>query len=435
MAHQHNGKYAIIGAGPSGLAGARCLQRHKIPFVGFEAHSDVGGLWDIENPRSTVYQSAHLISSKSNTEFSEFPMGDSVADYPSHRQLRDYFRAFARQFDLYSQYRFNTAVERIEPQAGGWRVLASDGSDEVFAGVIIANGTLAEPNRPSFEGEFSGELIHSSAYKTPDIFSGKRVLIVGAGNSGCDIAVDAIHYASRVSISVRRGYHFVPKYVFGRPADTLGGLIQLPPFLKQRIDGFLLKLFTGDPQKFGFPAPDHKLYESHPIVNTLILYHLGHGDIDVKADIERLDGKKVHFIDGDSGEYDLIVAATGYKLHYPFVDREQLCWNHMAPQLYLNCFHPQYDNLFVLGLIEAAGIGWQGRYELAELISRFIAHAQANTPAADAFRRSKRQTDTDLSGGYNYIKLERMAFYVHKETFLKRVRRHLKQLSSENLPS
>ena len=91
---------ALIGAGPSGLAGARNLQKHGIPFQGFEAHTDIGGLWNIGNPRSTVYESAHLISSKRTTEFSEFPMADSVADYPSHRELLQYFNAFADHFQL-----------------------------------------------------------------------------------------------------------------------------------------------------------------------------------------------------------------------------------------------------------------------------------------------------------------------------------------------
>ena len=84
--------YAVIGAGPSGLATARNLQRRGIPWVGYELGDDVGGLWNIDGPRSTVYESAHLISSKRTTEFAEYPMGDAVADYPSHRELLAYFR-------------------------------------------------------------------------------------------------------------------------------------------------------------------------------------------------------------------------------------------------------------------------------------------------------------------------------------------------------
>ncbi len=258
---------ALIGAGPSGLAGARNLHKHGVPFQGFEAHSDVGGLWDIDNPRSTVYHSAHLISSKRTTEFAEFPMADTVADYPSHRELRRYFSDFADRFGLRDHFRFNTRVLRVEPVSDApdtlWRVSveAGDGTVETaeYKGVVIANGTLAEPKRPGFEGRFDGELLHTSDYKHPELFKGKRVLIVGAGNSGCDIAVDAVHYAKSVDISVRRGYYFVPKYVFGKPADTLGGKRPLPPRPKQKIDATVRKWFTGDPVRFGFPKPDYKM--------------------------------------------------------------------------------------------------------------------------------------------------------------------------------
>lgn len=421
---------ALIGAGPSGLAGARCLQKLGMPFQGFEAYTDVGGLWNIHNPRSTVYESAHLISSKRTTEFSEFPMPEGTADYPSHRELCRYFSDFADHFDLRRHYRFGTRVRRVEPvnetPGSPWRVTVQnpDGSEDsaVYKGVVIANGTLAEPNMPRFEGRFDGELLHTSAYKQAEQFKGKRVLIVGAGNSGCDIAVDAVHYAASVDISVRRGYYFVPKYVFGKPADTLGGKRPLPAWLKQRVDSTVLKWFTGDPVRLGFPKPDYKMYESHPVVNSLILYHLGHGDVRVRPDIARLDGHTVHFKDGTRHDYDMVLAATGYKLHYPFMDQAHLNWQGMAPQLHLNIFSPRYQRLAVLGMIEASGIGWQGRYEQAELMARFFKGLDDGTPAARRFEAAIQGPPPDLSGGFKYLKLERMAYYVHKDSYRNAVR-------------
>ncbi len=421
---------AVIGAGPSGLAGARCLQKHGIAFQGFEAHGDVGGLWNIGNPRSTVYESAHLISSKRMTEFLEFPMPDHAADYPSHRELLDYFRAFAAHFGLTQHYRFHTRVLKAEPVSDTpdtlWRLTTQtgDAAPEValFKGLVIANGTLAEPNCPRFEGTFSGEIWHTAQYKSATQLTGKRVLIVGAGNSGCDIAVDAVHHAKSIDISVRRGYYFVPKYVFGKPADSVGGKITLPPWLKQRIDSTILKWFTGDPVRFGFPKPTYKMYESHPVVNSLILYHIGHGDVGVRADVARLDGHTVHFKDGRQGEYDLILTATGYKLHYPFIDHALLNWQGMAPRLYLNIFAPRFDRLAVLGMVEASGLGWQGRYEQAELVARHFKALDAGAPQAAAFTAAKLGPPPDLTGGYQYLQLERMAYYVHKDTYRKAVR-------------
>src|SRR6478752_696993 len=160
-------RYAVIGAGPSGLSAARALQRAGIEFDGYEASRGVGGLWDIENPRSTMYESAHLISSRTTTEFAEFPM-DSEADYPSHRTLIAYFRDFADHFGLTEQFRFDTRVTSLERTADGTWMLRADAPDgetvREYIGVILANGTLAEPNVPSFRGEFTGEILHTSAY-------------------------------------------------------------------------------------------------------------------------------------------------------------------------------------------------------------------------------------------------------------------------------
>lgn len=263
--------YAIIGAGPMGLCSARQLQKHGIPFVGFELNGDVGGLWDIDNPHSTMYDSAHLISSKRTTEFSEFPMDADVAPYPHHSEMRRYFRDYARHFDLYKHFRFNTRVLRLERLEHGWKLIsAQDGQrrEEHFDGVLIANGTLHTPNRPALPGHFDGEVLHSAEYRSPAIFEGKRVLLVGCGNSACDIAVDAVHRAASVDLSVRRGYYFLPKFILGRPTDTFGGAVKLPRRLKQLIDGLLVRALVGKPSQYGLPDPDYKLYESHPVMNS-----------------------------------------------------------------------------------------------------------------------------------------------------------------------
>ncbi|AXT25191.1 NAD(P)/FAD-dependent oxidoreductase [Ruegeria sp. AD91A] len=424
---QTRNAFALIGAGPMGLAAAKVLKEQGIAFQGFELHSDVGGLWDIDAPRSTMYESAHLISSKRMTEFEDFPMDEAVAEYPSHRAMRDYFRAFADRFGLRESYKFNAEVTRITPlgeSGDGWRVFWRDADGEhqaEFAGVLIANGTLSEPNVPSFPGTFDGELIHASQYRYPSQFDSKRVLVVGAGNSGCDIAVDAIHHAKRCDLSMRRGYYFVPKYVFGKPADTMGGKIRLPMWLKRKVDGLILSWFVGDPQKYGFPKPDYQLYESHPVVNSLVLYHAGHGDLRIRPDIDRLEGQTVHFKDGSSEEYDMILAATGYKLHYPFIDKDLLNWQGDAPHLYLNALHPERDDLFVLGMVEATGLGWQGRHEQAEMVARYIKGHQKGCPVAADLKTEKQKDYTRATGSMSYIDLPRMAYYVDKATYRKAV--------------
>lgn len=416
---------AIIGAGPSGLAAARALQKADVAYTGFEASRGVGGLWDIDNPRSTMYESAHLISSRTTTEFTEFPMRTD-ADYPSHRVLIEYFRDYAERFGLTAHFRFDTRVTDISKSDDGseWIVRATgpDGDTrEHFDSVILANGTLAEPAIPTFAGDFTGEILHTSAYKDARQLDGKRVLIVGAGNSGCDIAVDAVHHAASVEMSVRRGYYFVPRYLFGKPSDTLNQGKPLPAKIKQFVDKRVLQAFTGDPVRFGFPRPDYKIYESHPIVNTLILNHLGQGDLRIRPDVSSFDGGMVHFRDGTSGAYDTILLATGYTLDYPFVDRAALNWTGASPRLYLNIFPPAFAGLYVMGMIEASGIGWQGRYEQAELLAAYLSAG----PEAQAFFRRTVTDDPwpDLTGGYHYLPLERMAHYVNKDAYRSAVKK------------
>ena len=418
-------RYAVIGAGPSGLAAARALHSRGIAVDGYEASHGVGGLWDITNPRSTMYESAHLISSRTTTEFAEFPMRSSV-DYPGHRVLKEYFDEYAERFGLAELFRFDTTVTRLEPRDGGWD-LTSSGPDGAatrwYAGVVLANGTLAEPNVPTFRGEFTGALLHTSAYKSPEQLRGKRVLLIGAGNSGCDIAVDAVHHAVSVDMSVRRGYYFVPRYLFGKPSDTLNQGRPLPARVKQAVDSRVLRAFTGDPVRFGFPKPDYRIYESHPIVNTLILNHLGQGDLRIRADVDRFDGQTVRFRDGSADEYDLVLLATGYRLDYPFVDREHLHWQGASPRLFLNLFPSSFNGLYVMGMIEASGIGWQGRYEQAELLASYLDAVERAPVRAARFRdRVTGAAWPDVTGGYHYLGLDRMAYYVNKDAYRSAVR-------------
>lgn len=420
-----------------GLAAARQLQRYGIPFVGFELHADVGGLWDIANPHSTMYESAHLISSKGTTEFAEFPMAATVPAYPHHSQIGQYFRDYAERFGLRRHYQFNTRVVRIERQAKGWRLVSEcqgERREWQFDGVLIANGTLHRPNQPALPGRFAGELLHSSAYKSAEIFAGKRVLVVGCGNSACDIAVDAVHRARSVDLSVRRGYHFLPKFILGRPTDTFGGAVKLPRRLKQLIDGLLVRVLVGKPSQYGLPDPDYRLYESHPVLNSLVLHHLGHGDIRPRGDIQAVDGHTLTFADGSQADYDLILQATGYKLDYPFIDRAELNWpqDAGAPQLYLNVFHPLHDDLFMLGMVEASGLGWQGRAEQAELVALAIRQQLDGRPSAKDFRDTVlARCGQRLDGGYRYLKLERMAYYVHKNSYRAALRRHIAELQRD----
>lgn len=427
-------RYCIVGAGASGIAAAKNLKALDIPFDVIEREDEVGGNWYYGKPCSSAYRSTHLISSKRMTEFPDFPMPDHYPHYPEHTLVLEYLRAYARRFDLYPHIQFNTSVERIERMGRGqWEVTlrTQAGQTEIrhYQGVIIANGHLWDKKYPDYPGSFDGLIIHSKDYKTPDVLRDKRALVVGAGNSGCDIAVEAAHNAARTFHSMRRGYHFIPKFVFGQPADVFAEFgYRLPLALRRFLNTITVRLIVGSPTQFGLPKPDHRLLESHPIVNSQMLYHVGHGDIIPKPEILELRGDSVAFRDGSQDQIDVIVYATGYKITFPFIDQRYLNWGEHGPSLYLHAFHPEYDDLFVVGLLQPdSGVWWLADYQ-SQLIARLI-WAQKNAPekAAD-FHRIKAGTQPDMRGGVRHLNTPRHYLEIQHFSYRNLLKRHISLL-------
>ncbi len=425
--NQKNKKYCIIGAGSSGLTAGKNLKQLGVPFEIIERADDLGGLWNYNNPESSVYRSTHLISSKPLTEFTDFPLPETYPDYPGHRQVYEYFQAYASKFGLREKIKFNTSVEKVQRENGEWAVTFAGGDKQNYRGLIIANGHLRDPRFPDYPGAFAGEVLHSKQYKTPDILRDKRVLVVGAGNSGCDIAVEAAQNAARTFHSVRRGYHYIPKFMFAKPSDQIGEALlklRIPLFMRRAINTTVLRLIYGQPHHFGLQKPDHKLFESHPIINSQIYYYLGHGDIEPKPDIAALQGKSIAFKDGSEEEIDLIIYATGYNISFPFIDTKHLNWNENHPKLFMNVFHPEYDNLFVAGMIQPDSGQWGLVDYQAQLIARFIDAQHNNQPIARRFTKLKSNTTTRKGTGIRYLKSYRHAIEVEHFSY----RRDLKKL-------
>ncbi|MES2750478.1 MAG: NAD(P)-binding domain-containing protein [Pseudomonadota bacterium] len=382
----------VIGAGPAGLAAIKSMKEAGLPVQGVEKNADVGGQWLYGAPASAVYASTHLISSKRTTAFADFPMPEDWPAYPSHAQVSDYFKSFARHFELYPLIKFGTEVRKLEPRDGGWRATLSDDTTNDYEGVIIANGHLSDPLTPKMEGAFNGTVMHAKDYKTADIFEGKRVLVVGMGNTGCDIVVDAIHRARQVLWSVRGGNHFVPKFVAGNPADEANHKPRrfiIPKRLRSMLHEPVVRFLVGPPERFGLPKPEHRLYDKTPIVNSLVLQHLGQGDVALRKPVKELRGDKVVFDDGQEDAVDLVLLATGYEITFPFLeDLTELNWRQdaNAPRLYLNVFPQRENGLYVAGLLEGAGVGWPGRALQADLIAAYIKARAHNVDVAADFR-------------------------------------------------
>jgi cation diffusion facilitator CzcD-associated flavoprotein CzcO len=405
--------WCIIGAGPSGLATSRALARLGIEHVVYEKHHDVGGIWDMANEGTPLYESAHFISSKWTSGFNGFPMRESLADYPHHSEVLRYLREFADAYDLRRHVQFGALVKRAEPEAGGWRVHLSDGRSALHRGVICANGVTWLPSMPQWPGHFDGELRHSVTYRSPSEFKGKRVLIVGLGNSGADIACDAARHAQLAQLSVRRGYHFLPKHVYGWPIDVhFRRSDLLPPEIKAMNLRAGVFAITGDVTRLGMPKPDHDFGQAHPLLNTQLLHHLAHGDIAVRPDIQQLDGHTVHFADGSTMEADLILAATGYRVTAPYLDESLFETQGQRVMQYLNVFNRQNNGLFTVGFAEVAA----GIYPLIDQMAHLLAHhlhdRDYRPDASQAFEKFKLTDDFDLRGGKHFVASDRHANYV-----------------------
>jgi cation diffusion facilitator CzcD-associated flavoprotein CzcO len=167
-----------------------------------------------------MYESAHFISSKTLSGFPDFPMPDDYPDYPTRKQLCAYIQAFAKHFDLEKHIIFNTKIEKVEKYEDGWKLTTTQGESYFHQELICANGTLWQPNIAQYRGTFSGIIRHSNTFKKSTEFLNKRVLVVGGGNSGVDIACEAASFADEAYLSMRRGYYFIPKHVFGVPSDV-----------------------------------------------------------------------------------------------------------------------------------------------------------------------------------------------------------------------
>jgi hypothetical protein len=426
-------KYCVVGAGPAGLTVAKNFAASGIPFDAFEREADVGGNWHFGQQSSSVYASTHMISSKRLTEYTDFPMPKSFPPYPSHRQALEYLKLYAKHFDLYSHIQFRTAITRIEPAGDLWSVTLSDGGPpRLYKGVVVANGHHWDPQPHRLAGSFNGQIIHSRDYKSPEILRGKRVLVVGAGNSGCDIAVEAAQYADASYLSMRRGYHFLPKFLHGRPIDLCADNMhrwRWPLWLQRWVSSIMVGIAIGRPQRYGLPAPDHKLFETHPIVNSQLLYFVGHGRIQVFPNVEMLCGDCVRFRDGREVPVDLIVMAIGYKVSFPFLDSSLVLDDKGRPKLFLNAFHPDYDNFFVAGLLQPNSGLWGLVDYQAQLMAAYITANGRNLPSAAEFNKLKRSERPDLSHGIAFVDSPRHALEVEYFSYRERLKKLIKRFA------
>jgi Flavin-binding monooxygenase-like len=376
----------VIGAGPSGIAAAKNAMQFGFDVVVFEKNDKVGGNWvfNASTGHSSVYENTHIISSKTWSEYEDFPMPDHYPDYPNHLQLQAYFESYARHFNVLEHILFKHTVTRVTRTGDDrWSVEYTGETGEldtrIFDQLMVCNGHHWNPKYPEYAGEFTGTFMHSHDFKSiNDDWRGKSVLVIGAGNSACDIAVEAARLAGRVCLSLRSPQWFVPKFIFGMPSDVFAARTNwMPAKLKQFSLTRLLKLLQGPYSRYGLPINTLPALSQHPTLNSDLLDFIRHGRITPRPAIKRFIGSNVEFVNGEVEAFDIVCACTGFWITFPFFEKSLIDFQHAEKvPLFRKMMHPDYKNLYFIGLFQPVGCIWpladyQAKLACSEIVGKY----------------------------------------------------------------
>ena len=393
-------RIAIVGAGPSGLAALRALTNAGFDAVAYERGNRVGGVWTLEDRPTAAYRSLHLITSRARTEFQEHPMPPDTPDYPAQDAVGRYIEDYAEHFGLSDRIRLGAEVVHARHvDGGGWEVELAGGDAERVDALVVANGHNEVPSWPDppYPGDFDGRQMHALDYDDPDELRGRRVMVVGMGNSAMDIVTDASYVAERAILSVRNGSWVIPKRLLGQPADQVVRpwvAVNVPWWIRQPLSEALLRITVGPPERYGLPKPERGLFQSHPTITDTVLSRISHGEIAPKPGIERFQGDSVRFTDGSEERVDTIVWCTGYRVEIPFLDETLVGPDPRELPLYKRIFHLERDDLFFVGLMQSTGSAFpiveRQSFLLAEHLAGRWAPPSRGEMRAEADRRRRR---------------------------------------------
>jgi indole-3-pyruvate monooxygenase len=303
----------IIGGGPAGLAAAACLKQRGLPYLLLEQQSSFGSAW------RNHYDRLHLHTPRDHSALPHLPMPKEYPTYPSRQQVVDYLDAYAEKFGV--QARFGVTVNEVAPDGDGWTVRSSAGTFHGKA-AVICTGYNRVPVLPEWEGRtaFRGEVLHSSRYKNGESWRGRRVLVVGAGNSGAEIALDLLEHGAKPLLCIRGPIHVISRDLGPVPAMNVAvALVNAPVWLKDALVLTGSRLTYGDLSRFGIRRPEKGPISQITVDGRIPLIDIGtigaikRGEIEVVPGIERFTAEGVTCVDGKSHTLDAVVLATGFQ--------------------------------------------------------------------------------------------------------------------------
>lgn len=352
-------RVAVLGAGAAGLCAARHLLGQGLEPTLLELGSCGGGLWvhENDNGRSPAYDSLHINSEARITSYPDHPFPPGTSLFPSHREVARYLRGYAERFDLVARTRFRTRVRDVRPDGeDGWLVTSDPGGAERFDGVVVATGHQAQPAHPPWADDLSAEYLHAHAYRRPGPFAGRRVLVVGVGNSALDIAADLAPVAASTTIAARSPVLIMPRMLLGVPTSRVLVRVERPwmPWpLRRAIRLGVSRLAHGRMEDWGFVTPRTR---THPAGHPTVMSHIAYGRIDVRPGVRgATEEGLVRFADGTAGDHEVVIAATGYEIDLPFLAPELAPVAERSLHAYRRVVHPDHPGLWFVGYFNASG--------------------------------------------------------------------------------
>ncbi|MFA5951022.1 MAG: aminotransferase class III-fold pyridoxal phosphate-dependent enzyme [Hyphomicrobium sp.] len=435
-AHRGLPTVCIIGAGVGGIAMAGQLKKEGIPFDCFDKRERLGGIWAFDEKRqhTSVWHHLNMNTPFGLYQFSDFPMPASYPDYPQWHQVQAYLESYIDHLDMRSSFHLGREVKSARRMDGGrWRVELASGEVRIYDALVVANGHHNTPNLPAYADklDFKGQVIHSQHYRYRHEYRDKRVMVVGVGNSGAQIAVDVSQDAKMTYVSLRRGVYLLPHYLFGFRIDKILG-VTLNWWFKKMLPGVLYPAYftgvyhlIGNHRKIGMPKPDHLMMTCLPTVSESLPNRIGDGKIKIVPEVKSAEGTTVHLADGSSLEVDAIIYSTGYQTTLPFFDKEFFEVKDNKVELYKRIFLPGVPNLAFVGMFQA--IRW-GFLDIMEGQAKIISAYFAGRYALPGLGEQKEEIAKELASvGREFMHTLRNNYYLHGDTYVRELGKELKR--------